>query len=197
MKKNYQNLEHQINGLKEKIPPHNANERHVQVENMSNAHRVDEIEQEIEDSTKTIQSYENQNPYTHNSKTNRFLDELPSLSEAEKERVKKNIFELNVLKESLKVGYSKIKKHEEKRHFKEIADNAITKKYKMKTKISSILGLKATVRKTMHTNDSIKTANEIETFFCVMTIAAQQLEKKKRSHTIKQRNKNDSSQIPC
>lgn len=80
------------------------------------------------------------------TKTNQFLEELPSISQEEKEKVKKKIFLLNTLTDCLKESYNNADTHEKKTVLKNIALNETARKYEMKTKMSKTLGLKGRSR---------------------------------------------------
>lgn len=60
----------------------------------------------------------------------------------DKKKIKKKIFELNVLSDFLKSQYIKNNKNEIKATIKKIVDNEITGKYRMKTNLTKKLGLK-------------------------------------------------------
>lgn len=81
------------------------------------------------------------------SKTERFLEEVPSIPTPEKEKVKKAIFENYVLKESLSSQFSKARSRSERDVLKNVINNDIVKKYKLKTNFGySCLGLKGRLR---------------------------------------------------
>lgn len=81
------------------------------------------------------------------SKTVSFIDSLQTpIPYDDKNRIKKKIFELNVLSDSLKSQYIKNNKNEIKATMKKIVDNEITAKYRMKTNLTKKLGLKGRIR---------------------------------------------------
>ncbi|CAG4966406.1 unnamed protein product [Colias eurytheme] len=84
---------------------------------------------------------------TPNSKTNYFIDSLSeTVSDDDRNRIKRKVFELNVLSESLKSEYGKAETNDTKRKFKRIVNNDITQKYQMKTNLTQKLGLEGRVR---------------------------------------------------
>ncbi|CAG5054250.1 unnamed protein product [Parnassius apollo] len=64
-------------------------------------------------------------------KTNKFLDEIPSISKEEKEKVKKKLLVLNTLKDSLKEQYKKADTGEKKRVLKQVALGTTIKNIKL------------------------------------------------------------------
>ncbi|KAJ8728914.1 hypothetical protein PYW07_006610 [Mythimna separata] len=101
------------------------------------------------------------------SKTERFLEEVPNIPTPEKEKVKKAIFENYVLKESLSSQFSKAKSRSERDVLKNVINNDIVKKYKLKTNFGySCLGLKGRLRKQKRALEiqKIKRIKEIQDF---------------------------------
>ncbi|CAH0719092.1 unnamed protein product, partial [Brenthis ino] len=82
------------------------------------------------------------------SKTISFIDSLSSkpIPDVDKNKIKKKIFELNVLSDSLKSQYKNANTNVTKAKLKNIADNEITTKYRMKFNLSLKLGLKGRIR---------------------------------------------------
>ncbi|CAH0397163.1 unnamed protein product [Chilo suppressalis] len=101
---------------------------------------------------------ENKELTTPFSKTERFIQEnVPYIPSPEKEKVKKAIFEGYVLKESLLTQYSKAESQTEKDVLKNLVNNDVVTKYKMKTKLGySCLGLKGRLRAKQRTLEKIK-----------------------------------------
>lgn len=99
------------------------------------------------------------------SKTNQFLDELPSINDKEKERVKKKLLLLNTLTHSIKDTYTKAKTQREKKILKNIALNETARKYNIKTTISRTLGLKGRVRVAKNKNKNKKYVHDIYKFY--------------------------------
>lgn len=100
------------------------------------------------------------------TKTNKFLDEIPSISKEEKEKVKKKLLVLNTLTDSLTEQYKKADTREEKRALKRVALGTTIKKYKVKGKISYSLGLTGKLRMTQSTKITRdKYMREIQRFF--------------------------------
>ncbi|CAG9136304.1 unnamed protein product [Plutella xylostella] len=81
---------------------------------------------------------------TPKKETNAFLEKL-TISQNEKEEVKKVLFEKNVLCASMKSQYENAD-NTEKRIIKNILTNELVKKYKMVTTFQGILGLKGRIR---------------------------------------------------
>ncbi|KAJ8720807.1 hypothetical protein PYW08_006272 [Mythimna loreyi] len=101
------------------------------------------------------------------SKTERFLEEVPNIPTPEKEKVRKAIFENYVLKESLSSQFSKAKSRSERDVLKNVINNDIVKKYKLKTNFGySCLGLKGRLRKQKGALETqkIKRIKEIQDF---------------------------------
>ncbi|KAL4719318.1 hypothetical protein ACJJTC_004135 [Scirpophaga incertulas] len=94
--------------------------------------------------------YYNAEKLTLFSKTDSFIrDNLPDVSETEKEMVKKQLYEHNVLISALQTKYKEAKT-DEKHVLKDVIESETVKKYKMKSKFSSYLGLKGNIRQTSH-----------------------------------------------
>lgn len=80
------------------------------------------------------------------TKTNSFLEEtLPTISDSEKEKVKKQLLLLNTITDSLKTEFNKADP-KEKKVLKKVATNEIANKHKLKSRITEILGLKGNIR---------------------------------------------------
>ncbi|KAJ8726803.1 hypothetical protein PYW08_015200 [Mythimna loreyi] len=128
-----------------------------------------QLEQKLENEHPSEDSIINQAEVTDATpvtKTNQFLEELPSISQEEKEKVKKKIFLLNTLTDCLKESYNNADTHEKKTVLKSIALNETARKYKMKTKMSSTLGLKGRSRIFKNKNLGIKQhIKDIHAFF--------------------------------
>lgn len=80
------------------------------------------------------------------SKTESFVNKIPSLSASEKQKVKKQIFNYNVLTAALKNTYENSKNNTERNILKSIIDNNIVKKNKVKSLTTTALGLKGRAR---------------------------------------------------
>ncbi|CAG4947330.1 unnamed protein product [Parnassius apollo] len=81
------------------------------------------------------------------SKTLSFINEnIPSISTPEKNKVKKQILQLNVISASLQTAYEK-HDNKSKQILKDIVSSEAIEKYNLKTDISKSLGLKGRVRK--------------------------------------------------
>lgn len=100
------------------------------------------------------------------TKSNSFLEEtLPNVSMTEKEKVKKKLILLNTITDSLKTEFNKADT-KEKKVLKKVATNDIANKYKLKTAISNVLGLKGRIRKTISRNEiKKKYKKDIKDFF--------------------------------
>lgn len=81
---------------------------------------------------------------------------MKSISEEDREKIKKQIFELNVLSQSLESEYSKANCNETKNVLKKIAMNETAEKYNLTSRLSSKLGIKR-IRQ-FHRGDKITTA---------------------------------------
>ncbi|CAH2095607.1 unnamed protein product [Euphydryas editha] len=82
---------------------------------------------------------------TPNSKTESFANSL-NISLSEKEKVKKELFHKNILCESIKCQYELASSNEKKNIIKKIVDNTLVKKYRTKSKLETIVGLKGRIR---------------------------------------------------
>ncbi|CAH2093273.1 unnamed protein product [Euphydryas editha] len=100
------------------------------------------------------------------TKSNSFLEEtLPNVSMTEKEKVKKKLILLNTITDSLKSEFNKADT-KEKKVLKKVATNDIANKYKLKTAISNVFGLKGRIRKTKSINEMKKKyKKDIQDFF--------------------------------
>ena len=109
------------------------------------------------------------NAATPLTKTSSFVDEaLPFTSDENKEKIKKKLFELNLLSDSLKSVYSNAKSNKTKAALQKIVDNEIINRCKIKNKMSAKLGINR-IRKRQRINRlRIQTihAEEIKSFFC-------------------------------
>ncbi|CAG4929325.1 unnamed protein product [Parnassius apollo] len=99
------------------------------------------------------------------SKTLSFINEnIPSISTPEKNKVKKQILQLNVISASLQTAYEK-HDNKSKQILKGIISSEAVEKYNLKTDISKSLGLKGRVRKFKKKERTYKEAKEIRIFF--------------------------------
>lgn len=102
---------------------------------------------------------------TPKTKTNQFLKSI-SVSDEDKQKIKKKLLFMNTLTNSLKSEYENADSNEKKLILKKVAQCDTAEKYKFKTRISKSLGLKRLARsrksKNMITN---KYKKEIEVFF--------------------------------
>lgn len=99
------------------------------------------------------------------SKTLSFINEnIPSISTPEKNKVKKQILQLNVISTSLRTAYEK-HDNKSKQILKDIVSSEAVEKYNLKTDISKSLGLKGRVRKFKKKERTYKEAKEIRIFF--------------------------------
>lgn len=99
----------------------------------------------------TITTEDNIEEMTPLSKTNSYVqNNLPDIPESQKESVKRQLFEHNVLVSALKNKYRE-SKTVEKNVLKDVIESETTKKYKLKSKFSRYLGLKANIRRASHT----------------------------------------------
>lgn len=100
------------------------------------------------------------------SKTTSFIDSLSApIPDMDKNKIKKKIFELNVLSDSLKSQYNIADTNETKVKLKSIAENDITAKYNMKTNFTQKLGLKGRIRRNRSKNLYRKLEQDIKFFF--------------------------------
>lgn len=100
------------------------------------------------------------------SKTTSFIDSLSApIPDMDKNKIKKKIFELNVLSDSLKSQYNIADTNETKAKLKSIAENDITAKYNMKTNFTQKLGLKGRIRRNRSKNLYRKLEQDIKFFF--------------------------------
>lgn len=104
---------------------------------------------------------------TPRSKTESFVDKtLPNISTPEKQKVKKQLLEYNVLTSALQNTYETSKNNTERNILKNVVDNAIIKKYKLKCTATSALGLQGRVR---HRKDILRKnrmiVEEIQQFY--------------------------------
>lgn len=99
------------------------------------------------------------------SKTDSFVANL-NTTEEEKEIIKKELFEKNVLIESLKIQYNAAGTNEKRNVLKEIVSNDFVKRYKMKSKLRSAIGIKYPIRcNAKKVNIKRNLANKIYAFF--------------------------------
>ncbi|CAG5028056.1 unnamed protein product [Parnassius apollo] len=99
------------------------------------------------------------------SNTLSFINEnIPSISTPEKNKVKKQILQLNVISASLQTAYEK-HDNKSKQILKDIVSSEAIEKYNLKTDISKSLGLKGRVRKFQKKERTYKEAKEIRIFF--------------------------------
>ncbi|KAL0851024.1 hypothetical protein ABMA28_006916 [Loxostege sticticalis] len=89
------------------------------------------------------------------SKASSFVEEIV-VREEDKEKVKRKVFELNVLSESLKQQYTNADTNNEKKVLKKVVNNDLVKKYSLTTKLASTLGLKGRIRN----DETVKEAKE-------------------------------------
>lgn len=112
------------------------------------------------------ENQQEENCSTPYSKTNKFLEEnLPNVSFEEKEKVKRRLLEHNVLVDTIKDRYAKTNKICEKNVLKDMVSSDIPKKYKMKTKLSSYLGLKGKIRHIQVKKRNSSLLNHLKDFF--------------------------------
>lgn len=78
-----------------------------------------------------------------------FVEEIV-VKEDDKEKIKRKVFELNVLSESFKLQYTNADTNNEKQILKKVVNNDLVKKYSLTTKLTNTLGLKGRIR-----NDNI------------------------------------------
>lgn len=125
----------------------------------------DEYIQEILNSSATT-SKENIVNMTPLSKTNAYVEEnLPNICPEEKERVKKTLLQHHVLVETIKQGYLS-RDTQGKRLVKDIFKNSDTlKKYYMRTKMATYLGLKGKIRHTLKKNRNHILLNQLKEFY--------------------------------
>lgn len=103
---------------------------------------------------------------TPNTKTNIFLEAtIPTVSADEKEKVKKKLVLLNILTESIKINYEKADTKEKKDVLKNLAAHETVNKYKQKTNIAKVLGLKGRIRFIQAKKKTLKYAQELKAFF--------------------------------
>ncbi|CAH0719504.1 unnamed protein product, partial [Brenthis ino] len=120
------------------------------------AKKVHHNEAEIVNHT-IVQEQEN----TAYKRSENFVNEhLTNVATPEKEVIKKKILEYNVLTDSIKSKF-KICQNQDKNTFKDVVDDPIVKKYKLKTSLTKSLGLKNSLKR--HEETKTKTHDLIET----------------------------------
>lgn len=96
---------------------------------------------------KDVNSDKSQELMSPMSKANFFVkNEVQFVRDEDKEKVKRQVFELNVLSESLKQEYSNTKKNDEKTLLKKVVHNDLVKSYNLTGSLTSKLGLKGRIR---------------------------------------------------
>ena len=90
-----------------------------------------------------------------------------NISPSEKEKVKKELFLKNILCESIKSQYELASSNEQKNILKNIVVNSLVKKYRLKTKLEAIIGLKGRIRVPTKTipGKHVALAQKIHNFF--------------------------------
>lgn len=114
--------------------------------------------------TSTLQDDTEMTPLT---KTESFIDEnIPNISTPEKQKVKRQLLNYNVLTNALQLTYKESKNNKDRNVLKSVVENDIVKKYKAKNVTTAVLGLKGKVR---HRNNILRKnkmiVKEIEQFY--------------------------------
>lgn len=107
---------------------------------------------------------------TPSSKTNSFMEKnLPDIPEEMKEKVKKQLLTHNILMTSLETSYKSATTDIERNILKKVVNNDITRKYKSKSRMARVVGLKFKIRTTIDNKakerKNVCTINQIKSFY--------------------------------
>lgn len=106
--------------------------------------------QSQEDTTNATDTIRKEKEITPLSKTNMFIqNNLCNVPEEEKQKIKKVLFNHNVLVSAVKNTYQSTTNNNERNLLKKIVDNEIVTKYRNKSKFTLLLGLKGKIRRNM------------------------------------------------
>lgn len=83
------------------------------------------------------------------SKTESFIQQLKDVPSPEKHKVRRAILEKNILSECLTISYKNSKSNAERHILKNVVNNALVHKHKMKTRLGYCIGLKGRTRNTI------------------------------------------------
>ena len=123
--------------------------------------------------------------YSLETKTESFIMSLNNLTISDKNRVRKELLEKNVLVHSLYEAYRNSKTNAERNTIKTIIKNTMIKKYKMQTRFTACIGLKGALRNCNRGNMKQNKLHALIEIFFLQDDVSRATSGKKETKTVK------------